>query len=131
MSHSPSIDCKAVIAACNFPPLIEQELLDFCDRTISKPQRTVRRKSIVGQKTIDARLYGVTSSIKTLIDIGFSIKTLQNVGEKHIEALHSVWTEEGVKHALSPARIHNLNCFLRLYFEVHLGKRGLVKNVSD
>ena len=131
MSHVPGIDCKAVLAACNFSTKIEQELLDFCGRTITKPQRTVRRKNVVGQKTIEARLYGITSSIKTLIEIGFSIKALQNVGEKHIEALHSVWTVEGGKHALSPARIHNLNCFLRLYFETHLGKRGLVKNVSE
>ena len=131
MFQIPGIDCKSVVTACNFSTKIEEELLDFCGRTITKPQRTVRRKNVVGQKTMEARLYGITSSIKTLIQIGFSIKTLQNVGEKHIEALHSVWTEEGGKHALSPARIHNLNCFLRLYFETHLGKRGLVKNVSE
>ena len=131
MFHVPGIDCKAVVSACNFSTRIEQELLDFCGRTITRPQRTVRRKNFVGQKTIEARLYGITSSIKTLIEIGFSIKTLQNVGEKHIEALHSVWTEEGGKHALSPARVHNLNCFLRLLFEVHLGKRGLVKHVAE
>ena len=131
MSHVPGIDCEAVLAACNFSTKIEQELLDFCGRTITKPQRTVRRKSVVGQKTIEARLYGITSSIKTLIEIGFTIQTLQNVGEKHITALHSVWTHEGGKYSLSPARVHNLNCFLRLYFETHLGKRGLVKNVGD
>ena len=131
MLHAPSIDFKAVILASCFPIKIEEELLDFCGRTIAKPQRTVRRKNVVGQKTIEARLYGITSSIKTLIEIGFTIKTLQNVGEKHIAALHLAWTEEGGQHALSPARIHNLNSFLRLYFETHLGKRGLVKNVSD
>ena len=131
MFHVPGIDFKAVVSACYFSTKIEQELLDFCGRTITKPQRTIRRKNIVGQKTMEARLYGITSSIKTLIEIGFSIKTLQNVGAKHIEALHSVWTEEGGKHALSPARVHNLNCFLRLLFEVHLGKRGLVKHVAE
>lgn len=131
MFHVPNIDFKAVVSANNFPPLIEQELLDFCGRTITKPQRTVRRKNLVGQKTIEARLYGVNSCIKTLIEIGFTIKTLKNVGEKHIAALHSAWTEEGGKYALSPARIHNLNCFLRLLFEAHLNKRGLVKAVDQ
>lgn len=119
-----------VISTHKFPAQIERELLRFAQQSLTAPQRSVRHKKTMSQKTVEARLYGVCSAIDTLIDLKFAVKTLDNVGEKHIAALHAVWREKGGRHEKSVGRIHNLNCYLRLLFEVHLKKHNLVKPVS-
>ena len=130
MSNHLAIAIAAVIQAHKFPNEITRELIHFAATTLSRPQRSVRNKKQISQKTIEARLYGVCSAIETVIDLGFAIKTLSNVGEKHIEALHAAWLKQGGRHEKSAGRIHNLNCYLRLLFDVHLGKHSLVKVVS-
>ena len=125
------VDVHAIIKAHRFPSKIEAELVQFGEQTLSKPQRSRRKKSVVGTATIEARIYGITSSISTLFDLGFKLTTLQNVGERHIEALHSAWVEEGGVHQLSVGRVHNLNVYLRLLFDVHFKKHGLVRPVSQ
>ena len=124
-------DIHAIIAAHRFPGKIEAELVQFGEQTLSKPQRTRRKKSVVGTATIEARIYGITSSVSTLFDLGFKLTTLQNVGERHIQALHAAWVDEGGVHHLSVGRVHNLNVYLRLLFDVHFKKHGLVRPVSD
>jgi integrase len=130
MSNHLAVAVAIVINAHKFPAQITQELVRFASTTLSQPQRSVRNKKIISQKTIEARLYGVCASINTLIDLKFAVKTLDNVGEKHIAALHAAWSEAGGRHEKSAGRIHNLNCYLRLLFDIHLGKHGLVKAVS-
>ena len=125
------IDVHAIISACRFPSKIEAELVQFGEQTLAKPQRTRRKKSVIGTATIEARIYGITSSISTLFHLGFKLTSLQNVGERHIEALHSAWTEQGGVHQLSVGRVHNLNVYLRLLFDVHFKKHGLVLPVSQ
>lgn len=130
MSTSFAIAVAVVISSHKFPVQIERELMRFAQQSLSAPQRSVRNKKQISQKTIEARLYGVCSSVDTLINIGFAIKTLENVGEKHIAALHAAWREQGGLHEKSAGRIHNLNCYLRLLFDVHFGKHGVVKPVA-
>ena len=89
MSNHLAVAVAIVINAHKFPAQITQELVRFASTTLSQPQRSVRNKKIISQKTIEARLYGVCSSIDTLINLKFEIKTLVNVGEKHIAALHA------------------------------------------
>ena len=60
------IDVHAIISACRFPSKVEAELIQFGEQTLSKPQRTRRKKSVIGTATIEARIYGITSSITTL-----------------------------------------------------------------
>ena len=115
-------DVHAVIAANRFPGKIEAELVQFGEQTLSKPQRSRRKKSVIGTATVEARIYGITSSITTLFALGYKLTTLQNVGERHIEALHAAWVEQGGAHQLSAGRIHNLNVYLRLLFDVHFKK---------
>lgn len=131
MSNHLAIAIAIVINAHKFPPQIKEELIRFANTTLSQPQRSVRNKKNISQKTVEARLYGVCSCIDTLIDLKFAVKTLDNVGEKHIAALHSAWGEAAGRHEKSVGRIHNLNCYLRLLFDVHLKKHGLVKPVSS
>ena len=130
MSNHLAVAVAIVINAHKFPAQITQELVRFASTTLSQPQRSVRNKKIISQKTIEARLYGVCSSIDTLINLKFEMKTLVNVGEKHIAALHAAWRERGGRHEKSAGRIHNLNCYLRLLFDIHLRKPGLVKPVN-
>ena len=125
------VDIHAIIAAHRFPSKIEAELVQFGEQTLAKPQRTRRKKSVIGTATIEARIYGITSSISTLFDLGFKLTTLQNVGERHLEALHAEWIKEGGVHQLSVGRVHNLNVYLRLLFAVHFKKHGLVRPVSE
>ena len=125
------IDVHAIISACRFPSKVEAELIQFGEQTLSKPQRTRRKKSVIGTATIEARIYGITSSITTLFELGYKLTSLQNVGERHIEALHSAWVEEGGVHQLSVGRVHNLNVYLRLLFDVHFKKHRLVRPVSE
>ena len=130
MSTTLAIAVAVVISSHKFPGQIEREIMRFAQQSLGAPQRSVRHKKNISQKTMEARLYGVCSSIETVIDLGFAIKTLSNVGEKHIEALHAAWLKQGGRHEKSAGRIHNLNCYLRLLFDMHLGKHGLVKAVS-
>lgn len=130
MSNRLSIAIAIVIQAHKFPPLIERELMSFAGNALTQPQRSVRNKKQVSQKTIEARIYGVCSSIGALIELGFKVRSLDNVGEKHIAALHAAWTQSGGPHEKSVGRIHNLNCYLRLLFDIHLRKSGLVRSVD-
>ena len=125
------VDIHAIIAAHRFPGKIEAELVRFGEQTLSKPQRSRRKKNVVGTATIEARIYGITSSVSTLFALGFKLTTLQNVGERHIEVLHAAWVEEGGVHQLSVGRVHNLNVYLRLLFDVHFKKHGLVRPVAE
>ncbi len=125
-----AIAFAAVISSHKFPAQIERELIRFAQQSLGAPQRSVRHKKQISQKTTEARIYGVCSSIETLIDLGFAVKTLDHVGEKHVSARHNAWCEVGGRHQKSLGRIHNLNCHLRLLFDLHLGKHGLVKPVS-
>ena len=125
------VDIHAIIKEHRFPGKIEAELVQFGKQTLYKPQRTRRKKSVIGTATVEARIYGITSSISTLFELGFKLTTLQNVGERHFEALHAAWVEQGGAHQLSAGRIHNLNVYLRLLFDVHLKKYGLVRPVSQ
>ena len=130
MFTSLAIAVTAVICGHKYPAQIERELIRFAQHALSEPQRSVRKKKQISQKTTEARLYGVCASLNTLLDPGFAIKTLDHVGAKHIAALHASWCEVGGRHQKSSGRIHNLNCYLRLLFDLHLGKHGLVKPVS-
>lgn len=130
MPSSLAIAIAVVIANYKFPAQIERELIRFAETSLTSPQRSVRNKKTMSQKTVEARTYGVCSAIATLIDLGFAIKTLANIGEKHIGVLHAAWGEAGGRHQKSVGRIHNLNCYLRLLFDVHLKKHGLVKPPS-
>ena len=130
MSNHLAIAVAVVINAHKFLPQIREELIRFANTTLSQPARSVRNKKSISQKTTEARLYGVCSAIETLIDLKFAIKSLHSVGEKHIAALHAAWGEAGGRHHKSPGRIHNLNSYLRLLFDIHLKKHGLVKPVS-
>ena len=130
MSNHLAIAILVIIQAHKFPTEITRELIHFATTTLSRPQRSVRNKKTISQKTIEARLYGVCSAIETLIDLKFAVKSLNSVGEKHIAALHAVWCEVGGRRQKSPGRIHNLNCYLRLLFDIHLGKHGLVRPVA-
>ena len=121
------IDFRSIIAAKRFPSQIAAELEDFAQRTLTQPQRTVRRKRIVGKKTIEARLYGLSAAISILLKLGFKVHSLRNVGEKHIEALHAAWVEKDGPYTLSPGRVANLNCYLRLLFNHHFGKHDLLR----
>ena len=60
---------RRVIEAHKFPNEIARELMRFAATTLSRPQRSVRNKKQISQKTIEARLYGVCSAIDTLIDL--------------------------------------------------------------
>ena len=131
MTMQSGLDITAILRASKLPQQIQLELADFALKTAMRPQRSVRRKNVIGAKTVEARMYGVISATKTLIAIGFAIKSLHSVGERHIAALHAAWTQRGGTHELSSGRIHNLNTHLRLLFETHFKKHGLVRHVNE
>jgi Integrase len=125
------LDIRVVLAASGLPVQIQTELIDFFQTTGIRPQRSVRRKNIVSTKTIEARLYGLISSIRTLIELGYHIQSVTRIGEKHLVALHQAWLDKSSVHAVSHGRIHNVNCYLRLLVDIHLGKPGVVAVPSD
>jgi integrase len=107
---------------------VKKELKSFFEKRLHLPTRNRRRKHVVSDATMLARVYGVVSALETLGCLGFAIQSLTNLKAKHVQALHLAWTEGPEK--LSTGRIANLNAHLNQLI-THFGKVDLVQGPAQ
>lgn len=86
----------------------------------------MHRNKTTGFATKKARAYVAHLAINELKLAGYPIRNLLNIGERHVQAILSVWAGRGLSASTMATRISILR-----WLTTGLGKRGLVRDPVD